>query len=325
MKRFAQWLGGLVVLLFLLQGTSRAFEKVGTTSFQFLKIMTDARSTGMGEAFSAVVNSSQAVFWNPGALVRVQHADFAVSYLDWLLDVKHTSVALAYRWRGVGVFGFQGLLTDVGEIEVTRVDHLGFVGDIYNPGLTGEKISPSAMSLGLSFARSLTDKFSFGVTAKMVREDLVVQSKTMLVFDMGLIYNTGYRTLQLSAVVRHFGPEVRYVDKSYPLPQTFSLGVMAYVLGPGNALLFPSGDHSLLLAYDMTHPRDYNQQHHLGFEYSFRNMLFVRGGYKFNYDEEGPAFGFGVKVKNFRFDYSYSDFGPYFSAVHRFTFGIRLD
>ena len=47
----------LFLAIFTLVGSASAFEKVGTTSFQFLKVMTDARSTGMAEASSAVVNS----------------------------------------------------------------------------------------------------------------------------------------------------------------------------------------------------------------------------------------------------------------------------
>ena len=325
MNFLKQTFGYMAFLLIIGRGTGGAFEKVGTTSFQFLKIATDARSTAMGEAFSSVVNSSQAVFWNPGALIRIQKFDLQASHLNWLLDTKHTSLAVALRIGDIGVLGFHGLFVDMGSIQVTRVDHLGFIGDDYNPGLTGEVIQPSAMSVGISYARSYTDKFSFGLTAKLVREDLVVQNKSRLMFDMGLIYDTGYRSMQLSAVVRHFGPEVRYVDKSYPLPQTFSLGLSAYLIGKHQPFWFDSQTHSLLIAYDLTHPRDYDQQHHIGVEYAFSDLLILRAGYKFNYDEESLTLGFGVKFKNVRLDYSYSNLGPYLNAVNRFSFGIRLD
>lgn len=312
------------VILLLFTANSRAFEKVGTTSFQFLKIMTDARSTGMGEAFSSVPNTANAVFWNPAALTRVQNMDAAVSYLDWLLDISHSSFSFAYSIFGIGTIGIQGLFTNVGEIEVTTVEALGFVGDTYNPGLTGETISPGAMVLGLSFARALTDRLSFGLTAKFVQEDLNVKKVSTVIFDGGLTFSTGFRSLELAAVLRHFGPEIKYYGRSYPLPQTFTIGISGLLISPEKSFLFSSENHSLLFAYDMSQPRDYDQQHHIGFEYSLKKFIFLRAGYKFNFDEEGLTLGFGVQTSGFRFDYSYSEFGEFFQPVHRFTLGFAL-
>lgn len=310
----------------MLAGPGRVLaQKVGTTSFQFLKVMPDARATALGEAYSSVSNASDAVFWNPAALTRVHKLDLAFSRLDWLLDVTHTAFSLAYSMQNLGTLGVQMIVTDVGEIEVTRADALGFIGNTYNPGLTGETISPGAMVLGLSFARELTDKFSFGLTAKYIREDLEVQSQAAIAFDGGIAFRTGYRSLQLAAVIRHFGPNIKYVDKSYPLPQTFTIGISGYLVSPEAFFLLPSQSQTLLFSYDLSQPRDYDQQHHLGFEYALHKLLFLRGGYKFNFDEEGLTLGVGVHLKSFRLDYSYNDVGAFFDSVHRFTFGFQME
>ncbi|RMD94844.1 MAG: hypothetical protein D6813_01465, partial [Calditrichaeota bacterium] len=62
----------------------------------------------------------------------------------------------------------------------------------------------------------------------------------------------------------------------------------------------------------------------VGVEYSYLDILFLRGGYKFNFDEESWALGLGVRFKGMRLDYSYSDFGDYFNPVHRFTVGFGM-
>ena len=312
----------LMLVFFALIGQTFAFEKVGTTSFQFLKVMTGARSTGMGEAQTAVASSAEAAFWNPAALAQVENFDIALSYLDWLLDTSHSSIAAAYAIRNIGTIGFHAMATNVGDIEVTTVDALGFIGSDYNPGLTGETISPAALSVGLSFARQLTDKLSFGLTGKFVQEDLKYEKASNIVFDGGLTFDTGFKSLRVAAVIRHFGSEVKYIDQSYPLPQTFTIGVSGYLIAPNEAFLGNSSDHKLLLAYDMAQPRDYNQQHHLGLEYALKDFIFLRTGYKFNFDEEGLAFGFGIKMVGLRIDYSYSDFGQYLDSVHRFSVGF---
>lgn len=314
----------LTFLILLVFVNGFAFEKVGTTSFQFLKVSMDARSTGMAEAHSAAVYSTDAVFWNPAALTQIKNLDVSVYYLDWLLDTYHSSFAVAYNLGNFGTIGFHAMVTNIGDIEVTTVDALGFIGGVYNPGLTGDVISPASMSIGLSYGRRLTDKLSFGLTTKYVEEDFVVDKASTIVFDGGLTYDTGFKTLRIAAVIRHFGPEIKYIDQSYPLPQTFTIGIAGYVFGAEGAVLGNSNDHRLLIAYDMSQPRDFTQQHHVGMEYSIKDMLFLRGGYKFNFGEEGPAFGFGFKVINMKIDYSYSDFGSYLDSVHRFSLGYSI-
>ena len=72
------------------------------------------------------------------------------------------------------------MVNDLGDIPVTRVDYL-FRDESgnYNPGLTGETISPGSQVFGLSYGKELTDKFSFGITAKYAIEDLVAEKASV--------------------------------------------------------------------------------------------------------------------------------------------------
>ena len=313
-----------------------AFEKVGTTSFQFLKVVADARSMSMAGAYTAVVDRSDAVFWNPAALTRTESPDINFSYMNYFLDVKHVSASACIPLGVSGTLGFQFMMADYGKIDVTRVDALGFVNGEYNPGLTGETINPYAVVAGVSYAKRLTQKFSFGLTAKLAREDMDFTSPyaknqknyevahNALMFDAGLLYNTGFRSIRISATVRHFGPDVKYIDQSYPLPQMMNIGVSANLFANDQALFFHTGHQRLLFAFDLVQARDYGQQYNVGMEYSFRNIIFLRGGYRINYDTEGLALGFGLHFKDYRIDYAFNDFGSFLGHVHRFSIGINL-
>lgn len=328
----------IILLIFVLSAISPifAFEKVGTTSFQFLKVVADARSMSMAGAYTAVADHSDAVFWNPAALVQVKNLDINFSYMDYFLDVKHMSASLAFPMGTAGTIGVQMMLADYGKIDVTTVSKLGFIGDEYNPGLTGETINPYAVVAGVSFARKLTDKFAFGVTAKFAREDMDYHSpyasmnknngvfKNAIMFDLGLLYDTGFRSLKLSAVVRHFGPEIKYIDKSYPLPQLMNIGISVNLLDESNAMFFKTPGQRLIFSADLVQPRDYDQEYNVGFEYSLKNILFLRGGYRINYDTEGLALGFGLKFSKYRIDYSFNDYGEFLNNVHRFSVGFSL-
>jgi len=319
----------LVTALFLLLLTTNvyALEKVGTTSFQYLKVLADARSTAMGEAYSAVARNSDALFWNPARITYIEGYDFTASYMDYFLDVSHMSFSMATTLGSeIGSIGFFGVFTDYGEIQVTRVEHLRFIDGVYNPGLTpgGETLHPNAYVFGVSFARNMTDKFSFGLTAKYGKEDFEVKSTGTIMFDAGLNYKTGYKSIEIAATIRHFGPEVKFVEEKYPLPQTFNIGVSAYLIGTNEFLVGNSEKHNVLVAFDIVQPRDFDQQYNAGFEYAFNNMFFLRSGYKMNYDSEGFTFGVGFNHKDFRIDYSFNDYGEYLDSVQRFTFGVSF-
>ncbi|MBK7629545.1 MAG: PorV/PorQ family protein [Ignavibacteriales bacterium] len=302
-------------------------DKVGTTSFQFLKVMPGARSTGMGESFISVVNNSEAVFWNPAALVKVNNFDASFYYVDYFLDVSHLALSAAYSIEDFGTLGLQVQVNDIGDIPVTRVDNLyrDPVTGVYNPGTTGETMSPGFTVVGLSYAKSLTDKFSFGLSFKVAHENLVAESATSWMLDGGLIYQTGFKTIDVAIALRNFGPEVKFVHKGYPLPQTLTLGISAYLFTDQNSLISDIKDQGLLISYNLSQPRDYSQQHNVGLEYSFSQMLFLRAGYKINYDEEGLTLGAGVNYQGYRVDYSFNDYGEFLGNVHRFTLGFNFN
>ena len=316
----------LIEVQFSMNAQSGGIDKVGTTLFQFLKVIPDARSTGMGEAFISVVNNADAVFWNPAALTKVDNIDVSISFVDWFLDVNHFSFAGAYNLEGVGVFGLQILFNDVGDIPVTRVSDLYRTADgSYNPGLTGETMHPGSRVIGLSYAKKLTDKFAFGLTVKYAYEDLVEKNASTVMFDGGLSYQTGFKSIEIAVSLRHFGPEVKFLDSPYPLPQTFAIGISANLFAPGEALISQIENQKLLIAYNLFQPRDYSQQHNIGLEYTYNDLISIRGGYKLNYDEEGLSFGAGVNYNGYKVDYSYNDYGEFLGQVHRFSIGFSIN
>lgn len=313
----------LLILGLLICSQTLAFEKVGVTSFQFLKVMPDARSTAMGEAYSSVARGADGMFWNPAAMMRISGLSAGVSHVNYIFDTGHFGAAISYA-PGSFAFGLTLMNVDYGNIEVTDVAHLGYLSDgNYNPGLTGEIIQPGAMVVGLGVAQRLTSKFSYGLNMKYVREDMVVADQSLVMWDMGILYETGFRSITLAATMRNFGPQVEYFDYSYPLPQTLNIGISTDLIGGNDALLINNQWHRILVAFDIVQPRDYEQQYNAGIEYIFMNLLAFRTGYKINYDTEGLTLGGGIKIKGFSVDYSYNTFGKFLSDVHRFSFSIN--
>lgn len=317
------------VLLFagvmLLTMRAEAFEKVGTTSLQYLKVNTDARSTGMGDAYTAFADEVSGIMWNPAAIARISKVGVAASYVDYFIDTDISSFAVALSLGNFGNIGVHGIRANYGEMEVTSVDLLGYQGDTYVPGRTGEFINPGGTTFGLTYSRPLTNRFSFGLTAKYVSEDLIRADASAIAFDLGARFRTEFRSLVVALSVKNFGEEVKFLEESYPLPQTFNVGIAGYLIGTDQeGFLFNTSNMGLAFAVDLQHPRDYDQQMNFGLEYSLFNTLYGRVGYKFNYDAEGLAGGFGIRTLGFSADYSISDYGEFLDTVHRFSLGFSI-
>jgi opacity protein-like surface antigen len=83
----------------------------------------------------------------------------------------------------------------------------------------------------------------------------------------------------------------------------------------------------LTLAAEFTHPNDGAEKVHAGAEYTLMSLLTLRGGYKFNYDEEGLTLGAGLNVElsgmKVGIDYAYVDFGR-LEQLHMFSFALGM-
>lgn len=154
----------------------------------------------------------------------------------------------------------------------------------------------------------------------MPNDETVSNEAGGFAFDFGTIYYPGFRSFRFGMSVRNFSPQLKYQEETFELPLTFRIGAAMDVLD----LVGGIPNNSLLISVDALHPRSYTERIHVGGEYWFRDLLALRGGYKFNYDEEGLSLGFGLKYPiagiNLRVDYAYTDFGV-FTNVNRITIG----
>lgn len=335
----------IVFLLSIVLSTSVLYgKKPGSTAMQFLKVMPCARATALGEAYTVWATGAEAVFWNPAGLARLDNMEFSTTYVDWLFDARQGAFSYATNIHGFGAVGLQIQYVDFGEFEETS-NESPFINSPTNPGITGRTFNPFSYLFGISYARYLTDKFSFGLSAKYVYESLyngqTINAQVLqgvyekvntwsngLLFDFGIRYKTGFRSIYIGSAVQNFGADVKYAKESNPVPLLFRLGVGGDLIGPDGLLISGNNEYRVSMESDIFHPNDYDQQVHMGVEYEYGKIFALRGGYKFNYDYDGLTFGAGFKHEmaglKLSVDYSYGDMGPYLGYVQRFSLGVIL-
>ncbi len=334
----------LPVVVLALSADVASAQKVGSTSMQFLKVLPSARAAALGDAYSVWASGAEAVFWNPAGLAQVEGHEFSFTYIDWLFDSRQGGFSYATNIGSIGAVALQIQYVDFGEFEETTNER-PFISDPEQPGLTGRTFRPFSYVVGATYSRHLTDRFSLGLAAKYAHESLFDGGRVMtqirqgefgevdtrasgLLFDFGIRYNTGFRSIQIASAIQNFGPDVTYAVESYPVPLVFRVGIAADLVGPNGLLMTSHEDNQLRAAFDIFHPNDYAQQMHFGMEYEFLRVLALRGGYKFNYDSDGLTLGGGLRHSlgnvGLAVDYSFGSMGTYLGNVQRISLNVAV-
>ncbi len=301
----------LLVLLvaLMLPSLAAAQAKVGTTGAQFLELGVSARAMGMAEAFTAVSNDISAVYYNPAGLTALLGREVMLTYISLPADVN-------YGFAGVGVpLEAVGGVVGVGVYALSSGD---MIERTYQQGTyegTGRNFSAQDFALSVGYGRYLTDRFSIGVNVKYVGEYFHDYTANGWSADVGTSYDTGFRGFKIAMVITNFGPDMKFIDKAYPLPINFKFGAAINVLD--------NQDHLMTFAAEGSHPSDNLEKYNAGLEYIFNDRFILRAGSRFNYDEDGLTLGGGLRLPfgeemELRFDYAYQDYGI-LTEVHRFS------
>jgi hypothetical protein len=331
----------LLIVLAIIPGLLSAdiFAKTGTAGLQFLKLGIDARAIGMAEAYTAVTDDISSVYWNPAGLAIKPNNQVMFSHTQYVAGIMHEYIAYS-MYTDLGTFAFSGSALHMAAMDVHTEEQFEIP--------TGEKFYAGDFSAGISYANMFTDKFSFGFTAKYLRENLDEYSVNGYAVDMGSLYNTGFRNVTIGMSLRNFGPNLKYeidddhdgvfdedlfdlldndgdglIDEdreelAFKLPMNFSLGISGDLMREGN--------NALIASLQLDNCVDRRETYNLGAEYKFGSFN-LRGGYSFLYDAQGLSAGFGVLIPTgfavINLDYAYTDMGDLSESLikspHRLT------
>jgi opacity protein-like surface antigen len=330
-----RWAGALPVaaLGLLCASVAPGQSKVGTTAAQFLGISVGARAIAMGSAYVASLGDVSSLYWNPGSVVQSSRNQISFVNTEWLADTRFRWAGVMLNLDGDNAVGLSFTQLDYGEEDVTTVA---------SPEGTGERWSAKDLVIGLSYSRRLTDRFSIGGSAKYVNQTIYNESASNITFDLGLLFITDFNDMRIGMSMSNFGGDLsldgrdllqrvdidpanagssktlvgRLKTDSWPMPLLFRVGVAMDV--------FKSDLLTLTAAVDGLRPNDNSESVNVGAEAGFRDMFFVRGGYKSLFGGEPPTkkdvqqdgltLGAGVKyafegVATIQIDYAFMKFG----------------
>ncbi|MDM7926964.1 MAG: PorV/PorQ family protein [bacterium] len=317
-------------------------EKKGTAGAEELLIPVGSRGVALGGASMACINGVDAIYWNPAGVANTTNSTEAMfSYMKYIADINVTYGALAVK-TGLGSIGVSFQSLSFGDIAVTTTN---------NPDGTGSMWSPTYMTLGATYSRSMTDRIFVGGNVKFISEKIMSTSASAFAVDMGVQYLTSIG-VRLGVAMKNVGTPVRFdgtdLERRVAIPGTPSgappqnLRIVAQESElPSTFEMGLSYARPVVDKVDMTLMANFRNNNFLndevsgGIEVDVNHMFFMRGGYTYALNESGedvaggktyiygPAFGMGLmypmaQQMKVAFDFAYRT-TEYFSENLLFT------
>jgi len=303
-----------ILFLFLIVGSARAQlfpvlggQRAGISTAQFLKIGVGARASAMGESFIAISDDASALYWNAAGLSQFKENELIISHNVWVVDINHDFIGAVYHLDDDNTFGASLTAVTMDDMPVTTE---------YAPFGNGQFFGYTDIAIAISYARQMTEQFSFGGSVKYIEETLDKLKMRGVMIDLGKFYRTGLGSTRFAVTVSNFGSELapdgqvtlvgnREVDEwqSFAPPTVFRIG---FAMEP-----YESEENRVTASIQLNHPNDNSENVGIGAEYAWREMLFLRGGYRFNVDGQNFSFGVGfhvpISIAEFTFDYAYTN------------------
>ena len=326
-----------------------AQNNVATTSAAFLEIGPGARSISMGSAYVSVADDASSIYWNPAGIANVSRPEYQSYYSPWLVETQFYYNTAVVPMGQYGSLGLSFTAVTMDEMMVRTVQDP-------EPDAYGQRFDAGNISMGIAYAKKLTDRFSFGFQTKFTQESIWQMKAQGYAVDIGTMFVTK-RNLNIGMSISNFGgklgmqgvntlvdidiDETIYgnndrIDGSlgtsqWPLPLLFRFGLSkTFVVSP---------IMQCLVAVDAIHPNNNPEYLNIGLEYTLMDMVSLRIGKSHTFynlgdsnnivgPQHGLSFGTGIKYQIprgplLKVDYVFSEFGV-FNNVQGYSISLNF-
>lgn len=294
MKYFYRYLTVMLTMLMVMPVSHTMFagnkDRSGQAGASELLINPWTRSSGWGNANMAKVKGVEALWGNAAGLAFTKGTQFEFAYTDWLRGTGTSIFAFGFAQKvgDAGALGIQVMSMNFGEIDITTVNSPdGGVG-VYKPNM---------LNFALTYSKSFSNSIYAGVTIKMISETIADASAFGIAIDAGIQYVTGVNDqVAFGISLKNVGPKLTFrgdgLDIRALIPsgqntlntlqqRSSAFEIPAQLnIGASYDFLMPA-ENRITLAGNFTSNSFSKDQFTLGLEYSFRDILMLRGGYTY--------------------------------------------
>jgi hypothetical protein len=210
--------------------------RVITTAVPFLGITPDARSAALGDAGVSLSGDQNAIYWNPGRLVRSSKTmGGSISVSPWLRGLGVNDVYLGYlsgyyKPNAQSAIGLGFTYFNLGAIQMTDI-----------AGQNMGTLNPNEFAICPTYSRILSKNLSLGIGLKYLHSNLLGSAQTgtgqtrpanSVAVDLGMFYTKDISlagnpaSFAFGVALSNIGPKISYTDDNRRdfIPSTLRFG-----------------------------------------------------------------------------------------------------
>jgi len=324
----------VVGLIFLISTNLSAQTVIAKYAGEFMAIGVGGRALAMGGAQVASVSDVTAGYWNPAALAKLDYPQFALMHEEHFGDlVNYNYAAAALPFGNDITFGISAIRLGIDGIPDTRKALIDartgeIITDINNPfaRIDPNKVKEfnnSDWAFYGSFAKRQSENFYWGANVKIISRSIAEENALGIGFDLAGLYMPNER-LTLGANIMDVTTTLvawstgrnELISPTAKLGAAYKLDFLGGIISPAVDLdvrfenrKFASNFNVGPISFDF----------HGGFEYSYKNLFALRGGFN---DVKQFTLGAGVKLPKLNIDYSFARFAE--SKISRLPDSHRI-
>jgi len=287
-------------------------SRAGTAGATELLVPMTARTTALAGATTSGLSDMgglEALFSNPAGLALNSGTSAMFSRVDYVADIGVNYLALSQQVGANSNIAFTVSSWDFGTLPTTTED---------SPENSSITFDASYITIGLSFARQLTDRIAAGLTMKAVSEKIADASASTIAWDAGMTYVVGESGLRLGVSLKNIGSELQFSGNGLVRPvslpgqePTANANTLAFesdgvqlptLLNFGVAYTTNMGASSAFTFLGNFRSNSFDQdQYSFAIEYGFQELFYLRGGYVADEGIEdsffkGASYGAGLNL-----------------------------
>ncbi|MFP4466457.1 MAG: PorV/PorQ family protein [Candidatus Goldiibacteriota bacterium] len=282
--------------------------QIGTTSNNFLKILSPSKPAAMGGSYYSLASDIHSIEYNPAGISKYMISQVSFTHIQWIQDIMFENINLLQPFSFGNMAFSLNWMHFSSPMEKTETDLLSPDGytSLYS-------FDPYAFALTAVYAVEFTEKTHAGVSMKLlnyaVNPDDDAGSAMSVMIDAGLLYDIDFLPgFSAGIVFRNLGPGTSYINETYLQPMNIAggIGYKGDIFGAEASIEYYS-DNDINFA--------------AGGYVTLFDLMDLRAGFKGGTDRAGtgPAFGAGFLFDSFAFDYAFVPFGDDLGYTHRAT------
>ncbi|MFH0947726.1 MAG: PorV/PorQ family protein [Elusimicrobiota bacterium] len=262
-----------------------------------LTINPSARAAGLGEAYSAVAEGIQGLYYNPAGILTNNRPEIGFIHTDASASTEDSeklyaidSIGFLYPFKNNKV-GFGFLFTDFKVPAIKSYDETG------QPLSDNDNIEQKDNFVSFVGSVRLSDRFLFGAILKSISSkfsgslEFGPDSHDTGAVDTGIMYLNTTRRFTAGLVFANLFGKIKYFSVNESLPMATRIGVAYRFFKEKN----------LLLSFDINSIKDAGESSpNIGLEWNY-NWLSIRTGILPKFDNPTLNLGLWLKLKQAKF------------------------